>query len=711
MGTQLPFRQFVLKVHSRCDLACDHCYVYEHADQSWRGQPPTMSVETMAHLATRIGEHAKSHGLTQVRAILHGGEPLLCGPEHLNALIFALQSGLDGACDLDLRIHTNGVLLDRRFCDLFRTYGVKVGLSLDGDRLANDRHRRYRDGRSSFDKVIKAIELLRSGYPELFSGLLCTIDVKNDPIAVYDALVAHDPPAIDLLLPHSTWDEPPLRTGETDYADWLAAIFDKWLADGRPVPVRTFDSIISVSRGGPGLTESLGLEPSDLLVVETDGTFEQADSIKVAFDGAPATGMNLFQHTIDQVAEHEGVAARQGGLAGLSATCRACPVVETCGGGLFAHRYRTSNGFDNPSVFCKDLKKLIEHVESRTTGPRHVVARADLRSIAAGHGTAEAITALEEGQRSIRRALIASVRNQVGPSPEWDLLCRIDPAVVDGVLAHPFNRVWAVRRLRDSDGPADGRLAAIACVAAARGGVDARISVPSHEGFVYLPAVGRYDTPGRRSVTIVIEDGEITVEGASAVHEVRSLKLEGHTLALEDLDPYRDCHDQPAGRLPDEQIEIWQARFSAAWELIEKDYPEYAPALTTSLSTVVPLQGDETSSAVRDAYGSIAVALPADPETLGLMLLREEQHVKLGGVLDMFDVFYPLPTVSLDTERLLFDSYARLAVADFWQRRSGHKAAPAASADADLLLASGSLTRLGREFVEEMRRTVDSWSP
>ena len=22
-----PFRQFVLKVHSRCDLACDHCYI------------------------------------------------------------------------------------------------------------------------------------------------------------------------------------------------------------------------------------------------------------------------------------------------------------------------------------------------------------------------------------------------------------------------------------------------------------------------------------------------------------------------------------------------------------------------------------------------------------------------------------------------------------------------------------------------------------
>ena len=32
----VPLSQIVLKIHSRCDLACDHCYVYEAADQSWR---------------------------------------------------------------------------------------------------------------------------------------------------------------------------------------------------------------------------------------------------------------------------------------------------------------------------------------------------------------------------------------------------------------------------------------------------------------------------------------------------------------------------------------------------------------------------------------------------------------------------------------------------------------------------------------------------
>ena len=74
-----PLSQFVLKVHSRCDLACDHCYVYEAADQSWRGRPMAISDEVISRTARRIADHAAAHGLGIVQVVLHGGEPLLAG--------------------------------------------------------------------------------------------------------------------------------------------------------------------------------------------------------------------------------------------------------------------------------------------------------------------------------------------------------------------------------------------------------------------------------------------------------------------------------------------------------------------------------------------------------------------------------------------------------------------------------------------------------
>ena len=197
--------QYVLKVCSRCDLACDHCYVYEHADQSWRLKPKTITEATASQAARRISEHARIHQLAAVHVVLHGGEPLLLGHDGLREVIGTLRALIDPVTQLDLRIHTNGVLLDENLCSLFADYAVQVGVSLDGDRVANDRHRRYSDGRSSYSQVRQALGLLRMPeYRHLYAGILCTVDVRNDPIAVYEALLAEAPPRVDLLLPHAT---------------------------------------------------------------------------------------------------------------------------------------------------------------------------------------------------------------------------------------------------------------------------------------------------------------------------------------------------------------------------------------------------------------------------------------------------------------------------------------------------------------------------
>src|ERR1700689_2556156 len=97
-GRVLPFGEFVLKVHSRCDLACDHCYVYEHADQSWRRRPAAIPQETVAKAAERIAEHARDHRLSDVRVILHGGEPLLVGLDGLARITRTLRAAIEPVC-------------------------------------------------------------------------------------------------------------------------------------------------------------------------------------------------------------------------------------------------------------------------------------------------------------------------------------------------------------------------------------------------------------------------------------------------------------------------------------------------------------------------------------------------------------------------------------------------------------------------------------
>jgi uncharacterized protein len=63
--------------------------------------------------------------------------------------------------------------------------------------------------------------------------------------------VALDPPRFDFLLPQASWERGPAQNTDADaeHAGWLIAIFDLWLADGRPIKIRTLDSVVSTLRG------------------------------------------------------------------------------------------------------------------------------------------------------------------------------------------------------------------------------------------------------------------------------------------------------------------------------------------------------------------------------------------------------------------------------------------------------------------------------
>jgi uncharacterized protein len=365
-----PFRQFVLKLNGRCNLACSYCYVYEMADLSWRSKPSIISSQTLDRTACRIAEHAAAHQLASVEVILHGGEPLLCGVNFIDDTVIRLRNALPADIELAVRLQTNGTLLTRGILDMLLEHRVKIGVSFDGTVASHDSRRVHADGRGSYQKVTRALRLLASEpYATAFSGILCTIDVAADPVETYESLVAFSPPRVDFLLPHANWQIPP--TG--GHGSWLAEAFDRWY-DGAETRVRLFEEIICLLLGGQSASEMIGLSPVALIVVDTDGSMEQVDTLKSAFPGAPATGMNVLDHSFDEALMHPAIVARQIGIRALADDCLACPVREVCGGGYFPHRYRPGSGFKNPSVYCTDLRHLIAHIGRRI--------RADLPSAA-----------------------------------------------------------------------------------------------------------------------------------------------------------------------------------------------------------------------------------------------------------------------------------------------------------------------------------------
>jgi len=342
--------------------------MYNLADTRWRQQPNFMTEKVARQTAFRILEHCKKHNLLKTSIVFHGGEPLLGGISHLEMLtsvisdIFA-NSGIDVSID----IQSNGLLFNEQIGDFLLKKKISLGISLDGPPEVHDINRVDHQGNPSSFKLEEKLKILTSPkYFKLLRSIICVINVESDPLTVFKYLLSYKPPSILLLLPDYNYDQrPPKKEKDVDntpYGDWLIKVFDYWYANRTTTKIRLFESIIRLIFGKESYVESIGLDPIQYVIIETNGDIELLDALKSSYDGATVIGYNVFENDLDIVAKHKAINYRRIGKDALCTKCKECSVVNICGGGYLPHRYSSENGFDNPSIYSSDLEKIIRYV-------------------------------------------------------------------------------------------------------------------------------------------------------------------------------------------------------------------------------------------------------------------------------------------------------------------------------------------------------------
>lgn len=354
-----PFTEVILKVASRCNIKCSYCYMFELADRgSWRQQPHVMTLDVAQAVAGAAALHAASHGLPSLDVIFHGGEPLLAGPRRLAAYTTAFRDALSAAgVKASFKMQANATLLTREVLAVLSAAGISVGVSFDGDDDGITR-RRLASGAPARASVTAGIGLLRRPeWRHLYGGLLAVINLAADPVEVYEALCAQEPPAMDFLLPLAHWDaRPQPGTGQ-----WLSAVFDRWYQDPGAPRIRMFTILVSRLIGRDVRSGFLGAPPdTSSLVVQPDGSAELLDALRSISGTAVSTGLSVLTSSLDDIARHPGYIPPPPARA-----CRACRWFVPCGGGYYPHRFSQSGGYDNPSAYCDDLTFLIAHIRGR----------------------------------------------------------------------------------------------------------------------------------------------------------------------------------------------------------------------------------------------------------------------------------------------------------------------------------------------------------
>jgi len=340
-------------------------------DSTYKNQPKVMPDEVVDAILEKTLRHCTSHGITEFLFVFHGGEPLLAGFEFYEKFVSkALYRLLPHITPL-FAIQTNATLLTEEWCELLGRLNIQIGISLDGTPEANDLFRIDHAGKGSYAKIIRGLKIAQQSlFLKTKPGILSVLNVNADPIKTYEHFKGLQIKGVNFLFPDSTYDQPPppaSNKNETAYADWLIQLFDRWLnePEDKRMSIPLFEGIIMAILGADSSNEFMGSANNELLVIETNGSIEAVDVLRICGDGFTKRNANVLTHQFDEAMENDLAVLYNLSHKKLCKQCMACPVKDICGGGYLPHRYSRKSGFNNPSVYCHDLLKLITHIQNR----------------------------------------------------------------------------------------------------------------------------------------------------------------------------------------------------------------------------------------------------------------------------------------------------------------------------------------------------------
>lgn len=153
-----------LNITDDCVLNCTYCFVEQH--------PHYMTLDTAKAAVDyllnnlHIKKEKKLHSESDKTFINYfGGEPTMLWDEIIVPLTLYIEEKYPN--EVKLGITTNGTLLTKERIDFLYDHKINPLLSIDGAKETQDINRPYRNGDSSFDKIIEIIPYLLEKFPNI----------------------------------------------------------------------------------------------------------------------------------------------------------------------------------------------------------------------------------------------------------------------------------------------------------------------------------------------------------------------------------------------------------------------------------------------------------------------------------------------------------------------------------------------------------------
>ncbi len=349
----------------RCNLDCTYCFYLQKDELFGHKKIYKMSEEVLRSMVRQV----MRQGGRQLSFGWQGGEPTLMGiPFFERAVEYQVRFGQQGQ-SVGNGLQTNGVLINEDWALFLRDAQFLVGLSLDGPQHIHDLYRRFPSGRSSWEYVVKARDILLNKGVEV-NALVVVNDYsvkhaqeiyeyhKSSGLTHMQFIPCVEPDA------HDPSKAAGYSVDAEAYGDFLCDIFNLWSQDfqsGKPTTsIRWFDSVFYTYVGYEAPECTLLKECGVYVVVEHNGNVYSCD-----FYVEPEWHLgNVLTDRIEDMLNSPlqtdfGKVKTQ-----LPPECHTCEWLKHCYGGCPKDRQHDPRD-DGSNHFCRSYIKFFEHADVR----------------------------------------------------------------------------------------------------------------------------------------------------------------------------------------------------------------------------------------------------------------------------------------------------------------------------------------------------------
>jgi uncharacterized protein len=337
-----------------CNLDCSYCFYLDRGADPYKALPARrMTAETLERLVDSYLFYSYPNSVFAFQ----GGEPTLAGLPFFEKLVELQQQHGRNGQSVSNSLQTNGILLDKSWCDLFRSYNWLVGVSLDGPEEVHDRYRFNKEGHGTWKRVMQSVELLQKSKVEF--NILCVLSQANvdRPAELYRFFRKLGIANLQFIpLAEFAPDGNPLPFTITaeQYGRFLCEVFELWWPERRKVRLRFFDNTAEAVAGQKPGTCTMHETCDSYVVVEYNGDVYPCDFF-VEKD------WKLGNVTLDSWAEIARRTRRYSFASKKTLAhpeCQKCDYQSICHGGCPKFRHGPHARFDDLDYFCQAYKMI-----------------------------------------------------------------------------------------------------------------------------------------------------------------------------------------------------------------------------------------------------------------------------------------------------------------------------------------------------------------